>query len=112
MFSLNLKAMERGPALADLVLDSVGLEVGAFFGALDGSPAERAGLHLGLGVEVPLAARASGPWLRLGGALRWTAPRLEGQDDRGTRFLLFTLGVAWHQVVGAHLVDAGDRSVE
>ncbi len=107
-----LKAMERGPALADLVLDSVGLEVGTFFGALDGSPAARAGLHLGLGVEVPLAARASGPWLRLGGALRWTAPRLEGQEDRGTRFLLLTVGLAWHQMVGAHLVDVGDRSVE
>jgi hypothetical protein len=107
-----LKGMESGHAFPDLVLDSLGLEIGAWWSAVEGASTRRPGLHVGLGVEVPLASRASGPWLRLGGALRWSAPRLGGQDDRGTRVAIFTLGLAWHGLVGSHVVDAGDRRVE
>lgn len=107
-----LKAKESGHAFGDLVLDSIGLEVGAWFSAIEGRSVARPGLHVGLGVELPLLARASGPWLRLGGALRWTAPRLEGDEPPGSRVALLTLGLAWHQVVGAHVIDAGDRRPE
>ncbi len=107
-----LKAKESGHAFPDLVLDSLGLEVGAWWSAVEGPSTQRPGLHLGLGLELPLAARASGPWLRVGGALRWSAPRLDGQSDPGTRVALLTLGLAWHGMVGAHVVDAGDRRVE
>jgi hypothetical protein len=107
-----LKGMESGHAFPDLVLDSIGLELGAWWNAVEGSSTQRPGLHVGLGVELPLASQASGPWLRLGGALRWSAPRLDGQDGRGTRVVLLTLGLAWHGLVGSHLIDAGDRRVE
>lgn len=107
-----LKGMESGHAFPDLVLDSLGLELGAWWSAVEGSSTRRPGLHVGLGVELPLASRANGPWLRIGGALRWSAPRLDGQDGRGTRVALLTLGIAWHGLVGSHLVDAGDRRTE
>jgi hypothetical protein len=107
-----LKARETGNAFGDLLLDSIGVEVGAWWSSIEGRSVGRPGLHLGLGVEVPLASQASGPWLRLGGALRWTAPRLEGEPAPGSQVVLLTLGLAWHQMVGAHVIDAGDRRPE
>jgi hypothetical protein len=104
-----LKNREWGSAFPDLLLDSIGLELGAWFHSVEGTANGAPGLHLGLGVEVPLAARATGLWLRVGAATRWTASRLEGEHAPGSRVALLTLGLAWHQMVGAHVVDMGDR---
>jgi hypothetical protein len=108
-----LKGLELRRERLDLLLDSIGFELGT---ALQQPAGETFGSHpgvqLGLGVELPLAARASGPWLGLHGGLRWSGDALasgvvHGVDDRAA-FLAITL--AWHEVVSAHLVDAGDRA--
>lgn len=108
-----LRGHETRRAVFDLVLDSFGLEVGAAFAQPAGEGfASRAGVQVGLGIEVPLAARGSGPWLGLHGGLRWSdaalaSGRADTADDRSA-FLAITL--AWHQIVAAHLVDVGDEA--
>ena len=106
--------LEQGPAHLDLFIDSLGFEVGAFWDAPRGAglrPA--AGLELALVLGVPILPRASGPFLGLRGALRFraddAAARASGDIiDRGA-VLSLTLG--WNQILPAHLVDAGDRSL-
>jgi hypothetical protein len=107
-----LKNFETGGGFADLVLDSFGLEMQAWWSAQEGSAVSRPGLSLGLGVEVPFAPHATGVWLRISPQVRWTAPRLEGDPVEGSRMFVLSIGLAWHQVVDAHIVDAGDRRVE
>ncbi len=66
---------QQGPALADLVLDSVGLGVAAWWGhgtSPGGKPPR--GLELSLGAGVPLAGSVDGPWLEARGSLRWSDP--------------------------------------
>jgi hypothetical protein len=106
-----LKAYESRHGFFELVLDSVGLDMAAYFSALEGSSVQRPGLHVGLSVEVPLAAVASGPWLRLGAAVRWTSPRLEGEVPPGSRTVALTIGLAWHEVVSSGVVDRHDRNL-
>lgn len=109
-----LKGFESGPAFGDLLLDSIGLELGAAFqrahgGDFNGHPA----LQLGLGVEVPLFVRAEGLWLGIHGGARFgensfAAADVERPLDRAA-FLGLT--VAYHVYANAHLVDVGDRRV-
>ena len=106
------KDMEHGPARLDLLLDSLGFELGAFWyapraAAIRPDP----GLEFALLLRFPLLPQASGPFLGLRGALRFRAEDLAGTTpgnilDRGA-FLSLTFG--WHQIVRAHIVDAGDR---
>jgi len=104
-----LKAWESGRGFVDLVLDSFGLELAAYFAAIEGSSAQRPGIHVGLGVEAPLAGGANGPWVRLGAAVRWTSARLEGDTMPASRVAVLTIGLAWHQVIGSGAVDRHDR---
>jgi hypothetical protein len=103
---------ERGPAFIDLLVDSLALELGAFWSAPRQSPwDEQPGLEVALGAALPLLPRASGPFIGIRGALRWrptdfVAGAPSNAVDRGA-VLSITLG--WHQVVPAHLIDAGDR---
>ena len=105
-----LQGIELNRRFVDLVLDSVGFELGAYFSAVRGADVQSPGLSLGFGIEVPLAGSVSGPWLRLATAVRWPSTVLEN-DDRSARMTLFTLGLAWHQAVELHTADAGDRHV-
>jgi hypothetical protein len=104
---------EARRARLDLVVDSLGLELGAVWSQPAGQGfASQAGVQAGLGLEVPLLLRATGPWLGLHGGLRWGDHALgtgvvESADDRSA-FVAITL--AWHQVVVAHVVDVGDRA--
>lgn len=104
------KDTEHGPARLDLLLDSLSLEVGAVW-AQDprGAFAKRPGLELGTGLELPLLASASGPFIGAFAALRLGDPSVH--DDRDLlaqgSMLLFTF--SWHQMVPAHLVDMRDR---
>jgi hypothetical protein len=110
-----LKNMESDQRFFELMLDSIGLELGTVWTMREGNATRRPGLLLGLGFEVPLIAAATGPWLRFSTSVRWSAERLDGvspADDPGGRAVVFSLGVAWHQVFGAHAVDAGDQRVE
>lgn len=104
--------VERGPAFLDLLVDSLALEMGAFWSAPRQSPwDDHPGLEVALDVALPLFPRASGPFIGVRGALRWrptdfVAGASGDAIDRGA-VLSITLG--WHQVVLTHLVDAGDR---
>jgi hypothetical protein len=103
---------ERGPAFLDLLVDSLALELGAYWSAPRQSPwDEHPGLEVALDIALPFLPRATGPFLGVRGALRWrpvdfVAGAPGDAIDRGA-VLSITLG--WHQVVLSHLVDAGDR---
>jgi hypothetical protein len=104
--------LEQGPARLDLFIDSIGIELGAFWdaprgGALRPDP----GLELGFVVGFPILPQVTGPFLGLRGALRFRADDIAGAPsgdilDRGA-VLSLTLG--WHQLVQAHLADGADR---
>jgi hypothetical protein len=108
-----LKGFETPRARVDLALDSMGLELGAvFLQPSGGGFASIPGLEVGLGVELPVLASATGPWVGLHGGLRWSdqalgSGQIRGPDDRS---LYLAVTVAWHQVVVVHAVDAGDRA--
>jgi hypothetical protein len=108
-----LKGHETSHPVLDLVLDSIGLELGAAFAQPPGMPfGSRPGVGVGLGFEVPMLGRASGPWLGLRGGLRWSEEAMatgtvRGADDRS---VYAALTVAWHQVFAAHAADAGDEA--
>ncbi len=100
--------LQRG--FADLLIDSFGLEIGGFISQPQkGSIGDRVGLQLGLGLEVPLLARAIGPWIGLHGGIRYSDAGLARGDETALdRALYLSITLAWHQVLAAHLVDAGD----
>ena len=108
-----LKGRELGITRLDLAIDSIGLELGAFFAQPDGgSIGDRPGLQIGSGIELPIFTRASGPWIGLHGGVRWSDAAIgEGTvtspSDRAA-FLSITL--TWHQFFGAHAVDFSDRA--
>jgi len=95
----------------DLALDSFGLELGAIFAQpIGGSFAERPGMQAGLGLELPVFARASGLWIGLHGGVRWSDAALGEGTVRGPvdRAGYLSITLAWHQFFGAHAVDFGD----
>lgn len=99
---------ERGPARLDLALDSIALAIGPAWTARRGGSLGAAAIEVAGSLEVPLAGRATGPWIGARGALRFPSDDFGAGGslaDRGAE-LLFTL--AWHQVVSARLVDPGD----
>ncbi len=107
-----LNGLELGAPRVDLALDSFGLELGAFFSQpFGGSFGDKPGLQMGLGLELPVFARASGPWLGLHGGVRWSDAALGEGTVRGPsdRAAYLSVTVAWHQFFGAHAVDWGDR---
>jgi hypothetical protein len=107
-----LKAHETQWPRLDLLIDSVGLELGAVFAEPAGAAfASQSGLEVALGVEMPIFDRAAGPWVAFHGGLRWSDEELASgvvrdANDRSA-FLLVTL--AWHLVEATHLVDLGDE---
>jgi len=109
------KNNEAGPAHLDLFVDSLTFQVGAWWDsdrrAPDPGLARTPGLEIGLGLDVPILARASGPYVGMRGVLRWRAADLDGagKDDVVDRGALLSLMLAWHHVFYTHLVDAGDR---
>ncbi|HEY2406731.1 MAG TPA: hypothetical protein VGI10_12050 [Polyangiaceae bacterium] len=83
------RALEQGPSLLDLTLDSCSLTLGAFWSsAAGGSFGGEHGFDAGFGLGVPLFAGAAGPWLEARGILRYPSelPREEAA------YLL----LAWH----------------
>jgi hypothetical protein len=108
-----LTGREAHRAGFDLVLDSIGLELASVWSQPAGAPfGHDVGMQAGLGVEVPIVGEATGPWLGIHGGLRWSeqelgSGRASDADDRGA---YLTITLAWHQVVVAHVVDAGDEA--
>jgi hypothetical protein len=108
-----LKGLETSRARADLALDSIGLQLGAAFTQPSvASFGSIPGLEVAVGIELPILASATGPWLRLEGGLRWgdnalASGQVRGPDDRSA---YLTVTLAWHQAIVAHAVDIGDRA--
>jgi hypothetical protein len=107
---------EMGLAWTDLVVDSFGLELGAFFeqppGQSFASSAASRGVQVGIGLEFPLIARANGLWIDAHGGVRWSDNVLGGAAIGGPsdRAFYFSITLAFHGLVVAHIVDAHDRA--
>jgi hypothetical protein len=108
-----LQNKELGSPRIDLALDSVGLEIGPYFSQpIGASFAAKPGLQVGLGLELPVLAHASGPWIGLHGGIRWSDAALGGEALQGPadRAAFLSITIAWHQFFGAHVVDVGDKA--
>jgi hypothetical protein len=96
------QALERGPALLDLTLDSLSLGVGYFL--LDPAGGRgfgsRRGTEVSLGFGVPLFASAGGPWLEARGG--YFLPKSQ-RELTGLVFL------SWHFHVNTPLVSQSYR---
>ena len=95
----------------DLTLDSAAFELGgAVIQPTGASFSPRPAMQVGLGVEVPILAQATGPWIGIHGGIRWSDAALsDGRVDApADRAAYLSLTLAWHQLVMAHVVDAGD----
>jgi hypothetical protein len=106
-----LTGHELGNGRLDLAIDSLGFEIGGFFAQPQyGQLGERPGLQAGVGIELPILARASGPWIGLHGGIRFSDSALSGgpTSDPADRAFFLSITLAWHQIVGAHAVDAFD----
>lgn len=108
-----LTGRESSNGRIDLAVDSIGLELGASFSQPTGAsfPA-RPGVQAGLGIELPVLASATGPWIGLHGGVRWSDAAMSGEPLAGPsdRALFLNITLAWHQLFLAHAVDAGDRA--
>lgn len=99
----------KGPARLDLFADSFTVNFGAAW-----QEDRKLGFReiptfeIGLGLEFPLLASASGPFIGAMGVFRFDDP--EGRDQRDLleqgSALIFTL--SWHQIVKTGLVDFND----
>jgi hypothetical protein len=95
------QALERGPALLDLTLDSLSLGVGYFLLEPAGRGfGSRRGVELSLGFGIPLLGEAGGPWLEARGG--YFLPKSE-HEFTGLLFL------SWHFHVNTPLVRHGYR---
>jgi hypothetical protein len=100
---------------ADLLIDSFGLELGGFLQQPQGRQfGSKPGFQAGLGLEIPIFANATGLFIGTHGGCRWADSALSGETVQGPtdRALFLGLTLSWHQVIGSHLVDAGDRAPE
>jgi hypothetical protein len=108
-----LSGLETDHARLDMVLDSLGLDLGATFSQPSrGGFASRSGLEVGLGVEIPILATASGPWVDVHGGLRGSEQALALGTVRSTddRYGYLAVTLSWHQFAAIHVVDEGDRA--
>lgn len=113
-FGRWLKGIESGASFADLLVDSLGLELGAAFAKGRGTAfGARPALQAGLGLELPILAQAAGPWLGVHGGVRFGEAAMSGATIQGPmdRSGYLALTLSWHTYVDAHLVDASDRRV-
>jgi hypothetical protein len=108
-----LTGHEIGIARLDLAIDSLAFELGGFFAQPQGEQfGQRPGLQTGIGLELPILAHASGPWIGLHGGIRFSDSALGGgpTSDPADRAFFLSITLAWHQIVGTHAVDAFDRA--
>jgi hypothetical protein len=85
--------VERGPGWWDLTVDSLSLGLGVYWQEpRDGSFGADRGLEGGVGIGLPLFARANGLWLEPRGLLRWADA---GTAAKPAALLL----LSWHGVV-------------
>ena len=106
--------LEHGPPRLDLLLDSLSLQMGAFWDLpRDGVFARDPGFEFAVGFGFPILAQATGPVVGVRGALRFGAPALAGEAngniiDKGA---LLSITLSWRHVLPVNIVDAGDRAL-
>ena len=106
-----LDGHETSGARLDLLVDSIGLELGAAFQQPEGASfGSKPAAQAGLAIELPVFASATGPWLGLHGGVRWSDRALAGVSTSGRddQVLYLSITAAWHQVVLSRAVDVGD----
>lgn len=103
--------LQSGNARLDLFIDSLSLECGAVWTWDRDRFVPDPGLSLGVSLGFPIFADASGPFVTARASVRYSAADLAGDSGAIGPIGLFGITIAWHQVVGAHFVDAGDRAV-
>ncbi|MCL2777107.1 MAG: hypothetical protein FWD73_03815 [Polyangiaceae bacterium] len=111
-FARWLEGMELGVPRIDLAIDSFGLELGAVFMQPEGSAfGARPGLQAGIGFDLPIFSKATGPMLSVHAGCRFSDHALAGDELTGPsdRSLYFNVLASWQQIFGAHVVDLGDR---
>jgi len=93
------KALESGPAVLDLALDSLSLGFGASFGTPpDRGFGSRTKFETSLGFGAPLAGTAAGPWLEFRAGVGLPGPK----DGETSAMLVF----AWHFVCVTPIVGS------
>jgi hypothetical protein len=95
------EALETGPALLDLTLDSFVLGLGVFWDYDRNIPRLQRGTELTTGLGVPLLAYASGPWIRATAAVRLA----EGKNLAFTTQSVFALTLCWNLLIDSALHD-------
>ena len=106
--------LERGPAHFDLLLDSLSLGLGVY-GAWTRQPpcidelesCFDHGIDWSVGLEIPLLARASTPFVGLRGSLRLSLAE-ERLADRPMSSGMLTVTLGYRHLFEAQIVDAGD----
>jgi hypothetical protein len=102
--------VESGPAVTDLLIDSLSLRLGAVVGKAHGYDWLAPGLETGLGWGLPLSGSCCGPWLDASVMLRISHAQMTHESALASdRFVLFSLTLGWQSLFNTHLVDAGDR---
>ncbi|HSQ63962.1 MAG TPA: hypothetical protein VLM85_12140 [Polyangiaceae bacterium] len=105
------EGLELGSPYADLLIDSLAFDVGAFVAQPTGGPfADVAGLSFGVGLELPWLGKASSPFVGVRAAVRWSREALSAADPTTVDVLGFavTLVIGYQGLFGAHVVDVGD----
>jgi hypothetical protein len=108
-----LQGYEFGIDRLDLFIDSLGLELGAYFPQPSQGPFQSPpGLQAGLGLELPIFRNANGPWIGLHGGGRWSNDALGGgkTETPTDRSAFLSITLQWHAFFGAHAVDYGDTN--
>lgn len=85
---------QTGPAIVDLMLDSISLSAGAYFATADEGAARR-GFEATLGAGVPLTGTAAGPWL----SARYDVRFPEAGDASTSVWMM----LSWHVLVSTPL---------
>jgi hypothetical protein len=105
------RGLETAHPRFDLLVDSLALELGAAFLEPEGRPfGARPALQLGLGLELPIFPRATGPFVGLHGGVRFSDDALSGLPLAGPadRALYLSIVLGWQQLFGGHVASLGD----
>lgn len=106
-----LRGLETGQPRVDLTVDSFALELGAVFTQPEGrSFGSRPGMQAGIGIELPIFAKATGLFLGLHGGARWSESVLSGAlpNAASDRSLYLAVTLSWQQIFGANVAGLGD----
>ena len=95
------QAMEVGPPLLDLALDSFMIGIGTFWDYDRDLRQLRRGTSISTGLSLPLVARASGPWLSSSIALRFA----EGPGFSAPAEVMYGLAFSWAWIIDSRLHD-------